>query len=71
MAHHSTNPADYGWQFQGSNAQSRVEYWAKDNTRMDYFPTTASASAHPPPAALLPAALLPAACGKVGTHPLS
>lgn len=39
MAHNS-NPQDYGWQPQGSNEQSRVEFYAKDGVKMDYYPTT-------------------------------
>ncbi|BDA50686.1 hypothetical protein COCOBI_16-3620 [Coccomyxa sp. Obi] len=40
-AKHNVNPADYGWTYQGSNAQSRVEYWQNDQgAKMDYYPTT-------------------------------
>ena len=37
---HNVNPANAGWTYQGGNAQSRVEYWAKDGCKMDYYPTT-------------------------------
>jgi hypothetical protein len=37
---HSTNPESYGWKKIGSNQTSRVELYAKDNYRMDYYPTT-------------------------------
>ncbi|CAK0787217.1 hypothetical protein CVIRNUC_010433 [Coccomyxa viridis] len=37
---HDVNPANAGWTYQGGNAQSRVEYWAKDGCKMDYYPTT-------------------------------
>ena len=37
---HNAKPADSGWTYKGSNAQSRVEYWAKDGCKMDYYPTT-------------------------------
>jgi hypothetical protein len=38
---HNVNPADHGWTYQGSNAQSRVEYWQNDQgAKMDYYPTT-------------------------------
>lgn len=40
-AKHNVNPADYGWTYLGSNAQSRVEYWVNDQgAKMDYYPTT-------------------------------
>ncbi|KAJ3326078.1 hypothetical protein HDU76_013031 [Blyttiomyces sp. JEL0837] len=38
--YHSTNPSDHGWQYQGSNQQSRVEFYQKGETKMDYYPTT-------------------------------
>ena len=37
---HNGIPANAGWTYQGGNAQSRVEYWAKDGCKMDYYPTT-------------------------------
>ena len=41
---HNTNPADFGWSYQGSNAQSRVEFWQHSTTgaKLDYYPTSAS-----------------------------
>lgn len=42
--YHSTNPANAGWTYQGHNAQSRVEYYAKDGVKMDYYPTTGESS---------------------------
>ncbi|CAL5229430.1 g12752 [Coccomyxa viridis] len=38
--HHKANPADAGWTYQGSNAQSRVDFYEKDGCKMDYYPTT-------------------------------
>eukprot|EP00276_Gloeochaete_wittrockiana_P005045 CAMPEP_0184652934 /NCGR_PEP_ID=MMETSP0308-20130426/10646_1 /TAXON_ID=38269 /ORGANISM="Gloeochaete witrockiana, Strain SAG 46.84" /LENGTH=88 /DNA_ID=CAMNT_0027088103 /DNA_START=166 /DNA_END=432 /DNA_ORIENTATION=+ len=38
--HHQAKPTDYGWTPQGSNSQSRVEYYQKGDTKMDYYPTT-------------------------------
>ena len=37
---HKSNPADAGWTYQGSNAQSRVDFYEKDGCKMDYYPTT-------------------------------
>jgi len=37
---HQTNPTQYGWTYQGSNEQSRVEFYQKDGVKMDYYPTT-------------------------------
>ena len=34
------NPAANGWTHTGSNDKSRVDFYEKDNTRMDYYPTT-------------------------------
>ena len=31
------------WTYQGSNAQSRVDYWQKDGVKLDYYPTTGTA----------------------------
>lgn len=41
---HNTNPADFGWSYQGSNAQSRVEFRQHPTTgaKLDYYPTSAS-----------------------------
>jgi len=44
MAHHHTNPQQYGWTYQGSNAQSRVEFYERDGVKMDYYPTTGAPS---------------------------
>ncbi len=42
---HNVNPAEYGWTYQGSNAQSRVEYWQNDQgAKMDYYTTTGTVS---------------------------
>lgn len=38
--YHNADPRDYGWEYQGGNAQSRVEYYSRDNVKMDYYPTT-------------------------------
>jgi hypothetical protein len=37
---HKTNPQEHGWQYQGSNEQSRVDFYAKDGVKMDYYYTT-------------------------------
>ncbi|KAK9807409.1 hypothetical protein WJX73_001632 [Symbiochloris irregularis] len=39
---HQANPSDYGWQYQGSNAQSRVEFYQHptNGAKLDYYPTT-------------------------------
>jgi hypothetical protein len=37
---HKANPTQYGWSFQGSNEQSRVEFYERDGVKMDYYPTT-------------------------------
>jgi hypothetical protein len=34
------NPQDYGWQYQGRNEQSRVEFYQRDGVKMDYYYTT-------------------------------
>jgi hypothetical protein len=43
MSHHSTNPQDHGWTYQGSNQQSRVDFYSKNvggaNVKMDYYPS--------------------------------
>lgn len=37
---HSANPADHGWTYQGSNAQSRVDFYQNDQgVKMDYYPS--------------------------------
>lgn len=46
-ARHRTDPADYGWHFQGSNEASRVDYLARveengTDVKMDYYPTSES-----------------------------
>lgn len=38
--HNNHNPAANGWTHTGSNDKSRVDFYEKDNTRMDYYPTT-------------------------------
>lgn len=37
---HKADPQDHGWQYQGNNKQSRVEFYERDNVKMDYYPTT-------------------------------
>lgn len=37
---HKANPVQYGWTYQGSNEQSRVEFYERDGVKMDYYPTT-------------------------------
>ncbi|EPZ34257.1 hypothetical protein ROZALSC1DRAFT_30458 [Rozella allomycis CSF55] len=37
---HKSNPSDYGWNYQGSNQQSRVEFYERSGVKMDYYPTT-------------------------------
>lgn len=37
---HQSKPESHGWTKTGSNDQSRVEYYQRDNVRMDYYPTT-------------------------------
>lgn len=37
---HSSKPTEHGWTYTGSNQTSRVEFYEKDNVRMDYYPTT-------------------------------
>lgn len=37
---HDNNPTDFGWTKTGSNEVSRVEFYSKDNVKMDYYPTT-------------------------------
>ena len=39
-SYHKANPADAGWTYEGSNAQSRVDFYEKDGCKMDYYPTT-------------------------------
>ncbi|KAA6425571.1 MAG: hypothetical protein FRX49_04468 [Trebouxia sp. A1-2] len=34
------DPAADGWTHTGSNDKSRVDFYERDNTRMDYYPTT-------------------------------
>ncbi len=38
--HNNYNPAANGWTHTGSNDNSRVDFYEKGNTRMDYYPTT-------------------------------
>jgi len=38
--HNNYNPAANGWTHTGSNDKSRVDFYEKGNTRMDYYPTT-------------------------------
>ncbi|KAJ3110938.1 hypothetical protein HDU96_006134 [Phlyctochytrium bullatum] len=40
MSHHQSNPRDHGWTYQGSNQQSRVDFYQRDGVKMDYYPTT-------------------------------
>eukprot|EP00884_Botryococcus_braunii_P019372 jgi/Botrbrau1/6118/Bobra.331_2s0013.1 len=40
MSHHKANPSDYGWTYQGSNEQSRVDFYQRDGVKMDYYYTT-------------------------------
>ncbi|GMH34316.1 hypothetical protein BSKO_02150 [Bryopsis sp. KO-2023] len=40
MSKHNANPQDYGWTYQGSNQQSRVDFYERDGVKMDYYPTT-------------------------------
>jgi hypothetical protein len=37
---HNSNPAQYGWNYQGSNQASKVEFYEKDGVKMDYYYTT-------------------------------
>lgn len=37
---HQTKPSQHGWTKTGENATSRVEFYQKDNVKMDYYPTT-------------------------------
>jgi hypothetical protein len=37
---HNPNPAQYGWNYQGSNQASKVEFYEKDGVKMDYYYTT-------------------------------
>lgn len=39
---HSVNPAQLGWQSEGCNAQSKVEFWRSPDgvVKLDYYPTT-------------------------------
>ena len=34
------NCTPHRWTYQGSNAQSRVDFWHKDGVKLDYYPTT-------------------------------
>eukprot|EP00027_Filamoeba_sp_ATCC50430_P013315 CAMPEP_0168565190 /NCGR_PEP_ID=MMETSP0413-20121227/13685_1 /TAXON_ID=136452 /ORGANISM="Filamoeba nolandi, Strain NC-AS-23-1" /LENGTH=86 /DNA_ID=CAMNT_0008596989 /DNA_START=46 /DNA_END=303 /DNA_ORIENTATION=+ len=38
--YHNVDPRDYIWQYQGGNEQSRVDYYTRDNVKMDYYYTT-------------------------------
>jgi hypothetical protein len=40
MSYHKTNPSDHGWTYQGSNNQSRVDFYQRDGVKMDYYYTT-------------------------------
>jgi hypothetical protein len=53
MSKHYANPQDYGWQYQGYNAQSRVAFYSNnEGVKMDYY-----YSDRPQFCALLPAPL--------------
>lgn len=40
QAHHQTNPALFGWCYQGCNPQSRVEFWQHPSgVKLDYYPS--------------------------------
>ncbi|KAK9865675.1 hypothetical protein WJX84_001868 [Apatococcus fuscideae] len=40
MSHRRNQPAEKGWNYQGTNDQSRVDYWEKDGCKLDYYYTT-------------------------------
>ena len=42
--HNNHNPATDGWTHTGSNETSKVDFYEKGNTRMDYYPTTVRAN---------------------------
>ena len=35
--YHKPSPADAVWTYQGSNAQSRVDFYEKDGCKMDHY----------------------------------
>lgn len=37
---HKANPLQEGWTYQGSNEQSRVEFYKRGRVKMDYYSTT-------------------------------
>lgn len=38
--HDGYNPANDGWTHTGSNAQSKADFYERDNVKMDYYPST-------------------------------
>ena len=44
--YHGNDPSNSGWTHTGSNANSRVDFYEKDGTHMDYYPTTVRVALH-------------------------